>query len=215
MASSTSPPVPAAAGVEDPRGALVRAEVGVHERRRPRRSPPPCRARPAARRSRRRPARPRRAPRARDRATTTATASPAKCDVVDRHRRVPRVPSCPAVIGHALGSLTPARRRGPQPVKTPMTPGAPRAADVSMPVIRACAMGLRTKAECSMPGSTMLSVHRVRPVISRWSSLRTRALPTSGLVDGGHGPLQRSRQSRRGRPVHPRRRALTARTMFW
>ena len=60
-----------------------------------------------------------------------------------------------------------------------------------MLVMRAWACGLRTIAMCSMPGSEMLSVQRVRPVISRWSSLRRRSLPISGLdggalVDGGH-----------------------------
>ena len=49
-----------------------------------------------------------------------------------------------------------------------------------MVVIFAWAKGLRTMARCSMPGSVMLSVQRVRPVISRWSSLRARALPISG-----------------------------------
>ena len=43
----------------------------------------------------------------------------------------------------------------------------------------ACANGLRTIARCSIPGSVMLSVHRVRPVISRWSSLRRRSRPIS------------------------------------
>ena len=33
---------------------------------------------------------------------------------------------------------------------------------------------------CNMPGRLMLSVHRVRPVMSRASSLRNRALPISG-----------------------------------
>ncbi len=35
---------------------------------------------------------------------------------------------------------------------------------------------------CSIPGSTRLSVQAVRPVISRASSLRRRALPTSATV---------------------------------
>ena len=48
------------AGVEDPGGALVGAQVGVDERRRRRRAPPPCRGRRAAARSRRRSARARR-----------------------------------------------------------------------------------------------------------------------------------------------------------
>ena len=65
------------------------------------------------------------------------------------------------------------------PVNTPTTPGAALAAAVSMAVIRAWANGLRTIARCSMPGSVMLSVQRVRPVISRRSSLRLRAAPIS------------------------------------
>ncbi len=48
-----------------------------------------------------------------------------------------------------------------------------------MLVIVACANGLRTIARCSIPGRTMLSVQRVRPVISRWSSLRRRSRPIS------------------------------------
>ena len=53
------------------------------------------------------------------------------------------------------------------------------AAAVSMLMILACANGLRTMARCSIPGRVMLSVQRVRPVISRWSSLRRRSRPIS------------------------------------
>src|SRR5690349_24449533 len=59
------------------------------------------------------------------------------------------------------------------------------AAEVSMLVIVACANGLRTIARCRIPGSEMLSVHRVRPVISRWSSLRRRSRPISGVGVAG------------------------------
>ncbi len=52
----------------------------------------------------------------------------------------------------------------------------------SILVILACAMGLRMIARCSRPGRVRLSVHRVRPTISRASSLRLRALPTSGSI---------------------------------
>ena len=48
-------------------------------------------------------------------------------------------------------------------------------------VIFACANGLRTIATCSIPVSWMLSVHRVRPVISRWSSLRRRRVADLSL----------------------------------
>ena len=60
------------------------------------------------------------------------------------------------------------------------TPRIALAAVVSIEVIFAWAYGLRTTAMCSSPGGVMLSVQRVRPVISRSSSLRARALPTSG-----------------------------------
>ena len=96
---------------------------------------------------------------------------------------------------------------------------APRT--TSIRVIRACANGLRRNARCSMPGSVMLSVQWVRPVISRASSLRRRARPTSGGECGlavmpacsrpsllGHGSLAAPRRA----PAAARR---TARTMFW
>ena len=80
------------------------------------------------------------------------------------------------------------------------------AALTSTEVIRACANGLRTKAMCSMPGSTMLSVQLVWPVTSRASSLRSARLAEfgrRGLGVGGHG-------------VTPASAARwTARTMFW
>src|SRR6266496_2273725 len=60
-----------------------------------------------------------------------------------------------------------------------MTPGSFRAALTSTEVIRACAYGLRRKAMCSIPGSVMLSVQLVWPVMRRSSSLRRRALPSS------------------------------------
>src|ERR1035438_10106976 len=66
-----------------------------------------------------------------------------------------------------------------------MTPGSDRAALTSTEVIRACAYGLRRKAMCSMPGSRMLSVQLVWPVMSRASSLRSRALPNSASGTAG------------------------------
>ncbi len=69
-------------------------------------------------------------------------------------------------------------------MSTATTLGAALASVVSMFVMFACAKGLRTIAMCSMPGSTMLSVHLVRPVISRSSSLRRRALPISLTAAG-------------------------------
>ena len=44
------------------------------------------------------------------------------------------------------------------PVITSATPGCRLASAVSMPRMRACACGLRTKAACSMRGRTMSSV---------------------------------------------------------
>ena len=99
-------------------------------------------------------------------------------------------------------------------MSTATTLGAALASAVSMLVIVACANGLRTIARCSMPGSWMLSVHLVRPVISRWSSLRRRALPISltggGCVLGdGHDALpSRARAVLAGRGLH-------GRTMLW
>ena len=58
-----------------------------------------------------------------------------------------------------------------------------------MLVMVACANGLRTIARCSIPGRVMLSVQRVRPVISRSSSLRLPVatdLGGRGVLYGGH-----------------------------
>ena len=85
--------------------------------------------------------------------------------------------------------LTPWLSSRSLPVNTATTPGADVAPLVSMAEIRAWANGLRTIARCSIPGSWMLSVQRVRPVISRRSSLRLRAgadLGCGAVVDGGH-----------------------------
>ncbi len=89
-----------------------------------------------------------------------------------------------SVTGHAHGRLpcSPARSR---PLNAATTPGLLRAAEVSTRVTRACAIGLRRNATYSMPGSWMLSVHWVRPVTSRASSLRRRAAPTSCLPGAG------------------------------
>ena len=100
--------------------------------------------------------------------------------------------------------LTPWTSSRSLPVRTATTPGADLASLVSMAVIRAWANGLRTMARCSIPGSWMLSVQRVRPVISRWSSLRLRGLADLGggaVVDGGHQATLP-----RWRPTRPRRR---------
>ena len=89
------------------------------------------------------------------------------------------------------------------------------AAEVSIEVIRACASGLRTIARWSIPGSWMLSVQRVRPVMSRASSLRRRAGRTRvrrrGLVDGGHA----APPAVVGSAVRAGRRPGSRLTMFW
>ena len=112
-----------------------------------------------------------------ERATTQATISPAHAT------RSLGIGRCGAetwsgVIGQAL-MLTPWPSPRSAPVMTSTTLVAVFAAEVSIERILACAYGLRTMARCSIPGSVMLSVHRVRPVISRWSSLRRRSLPIS------------------------------------
>ncbi len=82
------------------------------------------------------------------------------------------------VTGQAQGRL-PCSAAKSAPENAAMTPGSLRAALTSTEVIRACAYGLRRKAMCSMPGSVMLSVQLVWPVISRASSLRRRPWPSS------------------------------------
>jgi len=52
---------------------------------------------------------------------------------------------------------TPAANSRSSPVRTAMTPGMPRAAVVSMPVMSACAYWLRTIAMCCIPGILMSS----------------------------------------------------------
>jgi hypothetical protein len=83
-----------------------------------------------------------------------------------------------SVTGHAHGRL-PCTSATSAPVNAATTLGRPSAAETSIEVIRADANGLRRIAMCSMPGSVMLSVQLVRPVMSRASSFRRRAAPTS------------------------------------
>ncbi len=124
------------------------------------------------------------------------------------------------VIGQAL-TMTPCTSAMSAPTKTATTPWAAWPRSVSMAVILAWANGLRTMARCSMPGSWMLSVQRVRPVISRWSSLRLRAGPISAV---GRSSTAVIRPPPGWRPTRPRRRrrpaivlaqADTALTMLW
>ena len=111
------------------------------------------------------------------RATTTATVSPAKATrSVGIGTWVGATWS--VVIAQAL-MQTPCASPRSAPVSTVTTFSEALAASVSMETIFAWAKGLRTIAMCSMPGSAMLSVQRVRPVMRRWSSLRRRSRPIS------------------------------------
>ncbi len=83
------------------------------------------------------------------------------------------------VTGQAQGRL-PCSSAKSAPENAAITPGTCLAAVTSTDVILACACGLRRKAMCSRPGRMMLSVQLVWPVSSRASSLRRRALPSSG-----------------------------------
>ena len=114
---------------------------------------------------------------ARSRAATTATASP-MWRTSSMASGVWVGATMSAVTGHAQG-CTPMVSATSAPVKAATTPGISSAGDTSMLVMRACAIGLRRIARCSMPGSVMFSVHIVRPVMSRASSLRSRGVPTS------------------------------------
>src|SRR6266536_316898 len=114
---------------------------------------------------------------ARERATTTATASPTwrtSSTAIGGWSGW----TMSSVTGHAHGRL-PCTSATSRPLYAATTPGSRSAALVSTPVMRAWASGLRRIARCSMPGSVMFSVQVVRPVISRASSLRGRAEPTS------------------------------------
>ena len=73
----------------------------------------------------------------------------------------------------------PARRARSAALNAAITPGRSARRLTSIRLIRACAIGLRRIAMCSRPGSWMLSVQRVRPVISRASSLRFSGRPMS------------------------------------
>jgi hypothetical protein len=65
-----------------------------------------------------------------------------------------------SVTGHAQGSGPHSSARS-APVNAAITPGSSRAGDTSMLAMRACAIGERSTAKCSIPGSWMLSVQRV------------------------------------------------------
>src|SRR4051812_789594 len=116
---------------------------------------------------------------ARDRATTTATASPTWRT---SSTAIGGGSGCTmsSAAGQAHGRL-PCMSATSRPLNAVTTPGSRSAALTSTPVIRAWASGLRRIARYSMPGRVMLSVHMVRPVMRRASSLRFRAAPTSAL----------------------------------
>ncbi len=63
------------------------------------------------------------------------------------------------------------------PVSTATTPGSARAAETSTESTRAWAIGERTNAACSMPGSLMSSTYRPAPVRMRGSSERLTLAP--------------------------------------
>ena len=129
-------------------------------------------------------------------------------------------------MGQALGS-EPCSSATSVPEMTVTTLGAAFAASRLMVVIFAWANGLRTMARCSMPGSWMLSVQRVRPVISRWSSLRRRSRPISTTLAGASwvaviSDLHRLGVGLLGRRAFglvaetlPAAAVCTARTMLW
>ena len=183
MASSTLPPVPASRGVEDStartcwcrgRGARgpCRAAASLRSSAAGSSSYSTSTSSAASRAS------------AAVRATTTATISPAKATRSTGHRRVRRRD----LVGRDRPGVD-ARR--PELVAEVLAGehgdhvgrrlGRARC---RCSVIFACANGLRTMARCSIPAAVMLSVQRVRPVISRWSSLRRRSRPISSAGGG-------------------------------
>ena len=137
-----------------------------------------------------------------ERATTTATISPANATRSLGIGEWVGV-TWSGVIGQAL-MHTPSSSPKSAPLSTATTFGADAAAEVSTEMIVAWANGLRTMARWSIPGRVRLSVQRVRPVISRWSSLRRRSLPisaagASAVAVTGHLPSRRSARRRAGR----------------
>ena len=112
------------------------------------------------------------------------------------------------VIGQAL-MQTPSSSPKSLPVNTSTTlVMALAAVGVDADLMVACANGLRTIARCSIPGRARLSVQRVRPVISRWSSLRRRSRPISSAGAGASWAAvmptpPRSRRCARRRTARP------------
>ena len=82
------------------------------------------------------------------------------------------------------------------------TPGNARAAPVSMPVIRACAIGLRTNATSTMPTMRRLPTYSPRPCMKRSSSLRASDARVNGFRSSlysrasGHSRTAGSRPAR-------------------
>jgi hypothetical protein len=70
------------------------------------------------------------------------------------------------------------------PVNTAITPGAWRAAVVSIRTMRACAYCERAKAQCAWFGRLTSSVNVPRPVMRCWSSRRRTGLPIHWLLPG-------------------------------
>lgn len=118
-----------------------------------------------------------------------------------------------AVIGQAQGRLIPSAPRS-MAVNTPCTPGSCLAVSVLILVILAWASGLRTTTMCTIPGSMMLSVQRVRPVISRASSLRLRARPSSPVAGCAVAVISSPLQRRCRAAVRTARSTLAQRYAF-
>ena len=151
------------------------------------------------------------------RAAITATASPTWLTVSTARLGWPGF-TMSGVTGQAHG-MVPWVSAKSRPEKAATTPGRLSAGETSIELIRACAIGLRRIARCSMPGRLMLSVQVVAPVIRCRSSLRRRALPTSpAAARSSTAVMPRLLAGRRlavtGRPVIARPAACTAATMF-
>jgi hypothetical protein len=105
--------------------------------------------------------------------STATTGSP-----TNRTRSVAR--NGRAVCCGAIGNSTAGERPRSAPVTTSTTPGDSRAADTSIDVIRACAMGDRTNVTCSAPASrssTRSSVYTAPLVRNSGSSTRGTRVP--------------------------------------
>src|SRR6056297_1180049 len=88
-----------------------------------------------------------------------------------------------SVTGHAHGIGAAHVSDRSAPVYTARTPGTAAAAEVSIDVMRAWAYGLRRTAMYSAPGIFMSLVKTDSPVSSAGSSLRSRRVPSTLVVE--------------------------------